>query len=210
MTDVGIIRVLTSDDQDFIDTHGRVLAEQFGIQSLSRCIPDQPTGIHDDHTEQIAVPKIITLAGELLAAGVRRLLISCAADPALAQVRTTYGVPTIGAGSAGAAVALAYGNAVGVLGITADVPPAIADLLGDRLIASRVPTGVTNTTDLLTSHGWDAAIESAHQLVAAGAQVILFACTGLTTIGIAAAITAETGVPVIDAVMAAGLMLSYP
>ena len=39
---VGLIRVLTSEDQDFVDLHGRMIMEHFpGIEVESRCIPDQ-------------------------------------------------------------------------------------------------------------------------------------------------------------------------
>ena len=39
---VGLIRVLTSDDHDFIDKLGRVIMEHFpGSEVISRCIPDQ-------------------------------------------------------------------------------------------------------------------------------------------------------------------------
>ena len=39
---VGLIRVLTSDDQHFVDMHGQIIMDHFpGIQVESRCIPDR-------------------------------------------------------------------------------------------------------------------------------------------------------------------------
>lgn len=60
---VGLIRVLTSDDPHFVDMHGQIIMDHFpGIQVESRCIPDQWEGIHSHELELIAVPKIVELA----------------------------------------------------------------------------------------------------------------------------------------------------
>lgn len=206
---IGIIRVLTTDDPEIIQAHGRLLEEQYGLQTLSRCIPDQPRGIYDDATEAVARPKIVALARQMVAEGCRALLISCAADPALEEVRAAVPVPVVGAGSAGAAVALALGGRVGVLSITDDVPAPMASLLGDRIVAIARPRGVTNTTHLLEPGAIDRAIEAARWLIERGADVILFGCTGFVTVGLAPRIRTELDVPVVDPVLAAGLMLRY-
>jgi Asp/Glu/hydantoin racemase len=39
---------------------------------VSRCIPDQPEGIHDGETERIAVPKVLALAKEMEREGMER------------------------------------------------------------------------------------------------------------------------------------------
>lgn len=206
---IGIIRVLTTDDPEVIQAHGRLLEEQYGLQTLSRCIPDQPRGIYDDATEAVARPKIVALARQMVAEGCRALLISCAADPALEEVRAAVPVPVVGAGSAGAAVALALGGRVGVLSITDGVPAPIASILGDRIVAFTRPRSVTNTTHLLEPGAIDRAMESARALMEQGADVILFGCTGFVTVGLAPRIRTELGVPVVDPVLAAGLMLRY-
>ena len=42
---VGVIRVLTSDDPEFVGMHGRFIEEHYpGIRCVSKCIPDQPEG----------------------------------------------------------------------------------------------------------------------------------------------------------------------
>ena len=53
------------------------------------------------------------------------------------------------------------------------------------------------------------ALEAAVEMRAAGAQSILFACTGLTTIGLARDVTQRTGLPVVDAVLAAGTVAAF-
>ena len=58
---LGIIRVLTTTDDRVLGEHGRLLERDYGIRSLSQCIPDQPRGIHDAQTEALAIPKILAL-----------------------------------------------------------------------------------------------------------------------------------------------------
>jgi Asp/Glu/hydantoin racemase len=118
-------------------------------------------------------------------------------------------VPVVGAGSAGAALALAAGGRVGVLGITPDVPQAVTDVLGPALVADRVPDGVASTLDLLRPETRRRALDAAEEMREAGAEAILFACTGLTTIGLAQDVTERTGLPVVDAVLAAGTVAAF-
>lgn len=207
---VGIIRVISSEDPEFLGRHGLVLERFFGLQTVSRAIPDQPTGIHSSDTELRAIPKVIAAAHQLVEQEkVSSVLISCAADPGLGELRGQLPVPVVGAGAAAAALAMATADRIGVLGITAEVPAAVADALGDRLVADIVPAGVSDTTDLLTAQGRAAALQAASELKAAGAQCIVFACTGLTTIGLRPEVVAEVGVPVVDAVLAAGSVLRH-
>jgi len=206
---IGLIRVLTVSDPEVLNRHGRQLEARYGFKTMSRCIPDQPHGIYNAETEEIARPKIVALARELEAEGARAIFISCAADPALAETRAAVRVPVVGAGSAGAALALALGGRIGVLSITPEVPAAVAQILGDRIVAHCVPEGVSNTTHLMQPGGVERSMAAARKLVDAGAEVILFACTGFVTIGMAPKIQAELGVPAVDPVLAGGLMLSY-
>ncbi|MFI6703279.1 hypothetical protein ACIBJC_30770 [Streptomyces sp. NPDC050509] len=65
------------------------------------------------------------------------------------------------------------------------------------------------TADLLAPHGPAAVPAAATELVEAGADTLLLACTGLTTIGIRPLLEGRLSVPAVDAVLAAGLMASY-
>ena len=81
---VGIIRVLTTDDKSLLHRHGRILEGAFPALAFdSRCIPDQPEGIHDAETERMASPKVAALAREMVCEGVGGILVSCAGDPAV-------------------------------------------------------------------------------------------------------------------------------
>lgn len=206
---LGVIRVLTTTDQVLLESHGRILSERYGFTTLSACIPDQPNGIHDDATELQAVPKIVNLARQLEQRGVEALFISCAADPGLMEVRQVVRIPVVGAGSAVAAVALNLGNRVGVLGITETAPKPVSRLLGDRLVACVRPQDVTNTRHLMESDGQQKALTAARQLVEAGADTIALVCTGLVTIGMAPILQRELSIPVVDPVLAGGLIIRY-
>lgn len=201
---IGLIRVVSTLDDTQLNSHARAIAHLVGDEIVTRAIPDQPHGVHDSDSFDRAVPKIVRMGRELVAEGARLVLISCAADPGVTQLRVELDVPVVGAGSAGAAMALASGGRVGVLGITHDVPEAVTELLGDRLVAHLVPERVASTIDLMRPEARERALEAADELKKSGSQSILFACTGLTTIGLASDVHARTGLPVVDAVMAAG------
>ena len=103
-------------------------------------------------------------------------------------------------------MALGLGTRIGVIGIRDEVPPAIAAVLGPHHAGHRRPEGVHNTVGLTTPEGAAAVLAAAAELVADGADTLLLACTGLTTIGIAPRLERELGVPAVDAVLAAGLL----
>jgi Asp/Glu/hydantoin racemase len=199
---LGIIRVLTTADPNILNRHGEILHRQYGYDCVSSCIPDQPDGIYDDASEAMAVPKIVALARDLEAEGATALFISCASDPGLAEVRRAVRVPVVGAGAAAAAVALNLGERVGVLGIRDEAPRPVGRILGDHLM-------VTTTRHLMEPDGQERALAAARELVAAGADTIALACTGLVTIGMAPILQRALGLPVVDPVLAGGLMVRY-
>jgi len=201
---LGIIRVLTTSDQSVLLEHGRILEAEFGLKSVTRCIEDQPDGIYDQASETLAVPKIVRLGQRLQDEGCTALFLSCAADPGLAQLRAAVTVPVVSAGSAAARVAAYLNLPAAVIGIGDAAPAPFRRLLGEDVTYAR-PDGVTKTVDLLTPAGRAAALDCARRLHDAGAKVIVFSCTGLTTIGLAPRIRAEIGCAAVDAVTAAGM-----
>jgi Asp/Glu/hydantoin racemase len=207
---VGVIRVFTTDRKEILHEHGNIIEKVTSLQCVNRCIPDQPKGIHDEETERIAVPKIVSLAKDMVENdNVDGLVISCAADPALQEVREAVSVPVIGAGSAGALVARSISDKVGVLSITDDVPEAMKNVLGDRIVGCARPSEVHNTTDLLKPEGKDKARNAAAELIDKGAEVIVFACTGYATIGFGDILRSEFNVKVVNPVEIEGILISY-
>lgn len=202
---VGLIRVVTINDEELLNRHGRIIESAFPeLKVISRCIEDQPKGIYDEKTENEAKPKILRLAKEFEKEGVDAIIISCAADPAVSEARKLVSVPVIGAGSAVASLALAYSSRVGVLNLTEETPKVMREILGRNLIAEDHPVGVSNTLDLLTESGKNEAVKAAKRLKDKGAEVIALGCTGYSTIMIAPVLEKEIGIPVIDPVIAAG------
>src|SRR4051794_12456505 len=121
---IGVIRVFTTENEEILEQHGKIISKCYEVPTVNKCIPDQPLGIYNDETEEMAVPKIVELGKRLEQEGCKILTISCAADPAIEELRKEVAIPVIGAGSAAALTALAIGQPVGVLGIT-DTPPSV-------------------------------------------------------------------------------------
>lgn len=201
---LGIIRVLTTRDDTVLLEHARLLEREYGLRSVTRCIEDQPNGIYDAASEVLAVPKILRLGRELEQQGCQALFLSCAADPGLDALRAAVAIPVVSAGSAAGRVARYLGLPAAVMGIGVAAPAPLRRLLGEDVPYAR-PAGVSKTTDLLTPIGREAAMSCAWHLHASGAQVIVFSCTGLTTIGLAPRIREEIGCAAVDAVSAAGM-----
>lgn len=208
-TRIGLIRVLTIQDPELLHTHGRRIEEVLPqVQVTSVCISEQPQGVYDKETEALASIKVLEEALKLETGGMDAVIVSCMADPGLSLLEEHVSIPAVGAGTAGALMALAHGKPVGVLGITEDAPEPVQRVLGVRLVASVKPAGVNTTVDLRSPQGRQAALEAADQLREAGAELVLLGCTGLCTVGLGPDIEQRTGLPVIDPVVASG-MLAY-
>ena len=131
---IGLIRVVSGLTEAQLQTHAESIRHLLVDDIVTRAIADQPSGIHDDATFARAVPKIIEVGQRLVADGARLLIVSCAADPAVGELRALVDVPVVGAGSdAGSS-----GNAVSAA--TFWVMPA---LIG-RPWAASVPLPVPN------------------------------------------------------------------
>jgi len=207
---IGIIRVLTTADDQLLNAHGKLIERCFPqFETTSRCIPDQPEGIHDEHTREIAVPKVVRLGNEMASEGVKALIISCADDPGVDELRSIVKIPVIGAGSAAAALALSLGNKIGILTITEKTPEVVRRTLGDSFLTEIKPEGVSTTLDLLEKDNRTNLVSSASELKRRGADVILLCCTGYATIGMAQELRATLGIPVVDPVLAAAAATWY-
>ncbi|MGN9164354.1 aspartate/glutamate racemase family protein [Tissierellaceae bacterium HCP3S3_D8] len=205
---IGLIRVVSFEDEDLLNLHGDIIEKCYpNLNVVSKAIPDQPFGIHDDETEMIAVPKIIELAKEWK--GLDGLIISCAGDPGVEELRKILDIPVVGAGESTALMARRYGEVYGVLGITKEIPGAYREILGSNIVWTCDVDGVVSTLDLMSDKGRKKVIEKAVKLKELGAEVIALACTGMATIGIAREVEEICSIPVIDPVIAEGLITLY-
>ncbi len=204
----GLIRVVTLHDRLLAGMHGEIIMRKFPcLQVETKCIPDQYEGIYSQETKKIAIPKIIELAKSFQDIDV--LIVSCADDPAVSELKEQLDIPIVGAGSSVAALASRYGKNAGVLGITDAAPPPYEQVFGENLINLGRPEGVNSTLDLMTDEGKEAVIRLAMKLKDKGADSIALACTGMSTIHAAELLSDKTGLPVIDPVTAEGLMAYY-
>lgn len=206
---IGLIRVVTFEDKELLHRHGEILEKKFtGFQVESRCIKNQYEGIYDEITEIQAINKIVKLAKEFELEKKDAILISCAADPALEETKKELIIPVIGAGSSCAAIALAYGKRVGVIGIGKEITSAMEGILGDYLVEYIQPEGVSNTLDLLKPQNRSKIIDASVQLKNKGCDTIALCCTGMATIGIADEIKEKVKLPVVDPIIASGIVIN--
>jgi Asp/Glu/hydantoin racemase len=203
---LGIIRVLTTENENILQEHGKVLQEVYSIDSVSDCIPGQPNGIYDSESEATAIPKIIELAKEMEnERQVDAITISCAADPALKETRMQVNVPVLGAGICGAQAAGMVGDKVGIIGITDSPPEQMKGELGNRFYSYSYSPSHRKTTDLFKDDAKSELLKVARRVVENGADVILFACTGFSTINLKEYLNRHIDIPVIDLVEAQGI-----
>ncbi|NBJ68133.1 MULTISPECIES: aspartate/glutamate racemase family protein [Clostridia] len=203
---LGIIRVLTTKDNQVLEEHGSRLTELYGIESKSSCIASQPNGIYDDESEKTAIPKIVALAQEMAEdEEIEAITISCAADPGLKEARQAVDIPVFGAGICGAHAASMVGSKVAVVGITEQPPPAMKKQLGETFYNYAFSPRLRKTTDLFQQYAKPELLRVIHKAIEAGADVILFACTGFSTIRLKAYLQKHLEVPVIDLVEAQGI-----
>ena len=206
---IGLIRVLTTEDEELLNLHGKILMEKFPMLDVeSRCIPEQYEGIHSHELERLAVPKIVELAKSFQDKDM--ILVSCADDPGVAEIREAIpGMPVTGGGETTVALATKYGEKIAILGIVDYAPKAYNRMIPEKLIAIGKPDGVDSTLDLMTPEGKASCIKKALELKEMGAEVIALGCTGLATIGIARELEEITGLPVIDPVLAQGTFAMF-
>lgn len=200
---LGIIRVLTTDNEEILHEHGKKIERISGVRTVTRCISNQPNGIFDEASEQAANPKIVELAKQMCQEyELNAITISCAADPALDATRAQVNIPVLGAGTSGAHAAAMVGRKVGVIGITEEAPKRITEELGQHFFDYRFSPELRKTTDLFEEHAKDELVRVAKSLTAEGADVILFACTGFSTIRLKDYLIQYIETPVIDLVEA--------
>lgn len=206
---IGIIRVFSTNNQKVLNAHGNRIESLYGFECINRAIGDQDKGIFDKESEELATPKIIKLAKEFENEGVKAIAISCAADPALEEVRRLLKIPVVGAGSSAAHLAKSISTNIGVLTIANEVPATIVEILGTSLVSWKKPDGINNTADLLGYKAIEKSLDAAKQLIEDGADTILFACTGYITIGFEKILKDHLDVEVIDPVAAEGNVISF-
>src|SRR5699024_5694009 len=172
----------------------------------TECIDKQWKGIHDEKSEKEAVPKIVDLANKMInTKQYKALTISCAADPAVELLQVNKSIPIIGAGSAGANIAKSLGAKIGVIGITREIPKPIENILNNNYVY-KYNENIRKTNDLFNENTKLSLYKTVNQLIEDGADVILFACTGFSTIKLKKYLASYINIPIIDLIEAQSIV----
>ena len=151
----------------------------------------------------MAIPKIVETAKEMVRQHpLRAMTISCAADPALEETRKAIDIPVLSAGVCGANAASMVGSKVGVVGIRDIAPPNVVKELGDKFHSHSFAPNIRKTTDLFSDRAKEDLYHVTKDVIQSGADVILFACTGFSTIYLKEYLSQRISVPIIDLVEA--------
>src|SRR5690606_962978 len=110
--------------------------------------------------------------------------------------------PILGAGACGARAACLVGQLIAVIGITDQIPLTIEKGLKDQFHSYRYDPTLRKTTDLLSPDAKEKLLAIAQEAIAEGADVVLFACTGFSTIRLKDYLVTHIDIPVIDLVEA--------
>ena len=157
---VGVIRVLTTEDETVLNRHGKLLERYYPMfQVTSRCIPEQFEGVHDEETERQSIPKVVALAEEMYREGFDAVIVSCAGDPGVEEARKLLPIPVVGAGESVATLSLFFGERPAVLGILDAAPKAYRRLFGDKIVSCERGQGIQSTLDLMTEEGFVKTVE---------------------------------------------------
>lgn len=193
MIDVTVIRVITLETQDEAAAHARLIAQHAPMFSYcSICIPDQPTGVHDPDSHAAAAAKVVKLGVEAAKTS-RAIVVSCVDDPGVVELRSLVDVPVIGAGEALSARAAGAGL-LGLVNLNEDVPRPLRG--ADWRITQLFPYGGVTTVDLDRTPVREFYLRGVKGLVAAGAERILAACTGMDASGLTPELSAAAGMTV--------------
>jgi|SRR5699024_791734 len=200
---LGIIRVLTTKESGILQEHGKKMEEFYGMKTVTHCIPDQSNGIYDNESEKKAIPKIVELARQMQEQyELDAITISCAADPGLDEVREIMDIPVLGAGVSGSHAAAMIGGKVGVIGITEEPPIRLQNELAERYFSHTYSPALRKTTDLFSEGSKEELLRVVNEAIQSGADIILFACTGFSTIRLKDYLLQHVSVPVVDLVEA--------
>ncbi len=160
-----------------------------------------PPAIESDDDVAAAVAPMIETAEDSPAAA---YVVACFSDPGLEFLRATTDVPVFGIAESAIHTAIALGDKVGIISSVADSLPRHERYwsqlgVADRVVAD-IPLGL-GVLELDTPAAYEAALAAGRDLLAAGADVIVLGCTGMTHME--SRLQEELGMPVIDPCRAA-------
>ena len=160
-----------------------------------------PVAIETDADVAAAVGPMLDVVRTRDAAAV---VVACFSDPGLDQLRAESPVPVFGIAESAIRRALELGARVGIISSVEGSLPRHArywDRMGVRdRVAADIALGL-GVLELDTEDAFARAVEAGRELVAAGADVVVLGCTGMTHMQ--ARLESELAVPVVDPCRAA-------
>lgn len=177
------------------------------IEIEGRTCAGSPPSIQGAADGDLAAPHFLAELVKAEAEGARAVIIACFDDTALAEARTRVAIPVIGIGEAGYHAAILMGKKFSVVTTLSVSIPVLEKNLADYGLAShclKVRASEVPVLDL-EKEGSDArekiSAEIARAIAEDGAGAIVLGCAGMADL--AAALSDQHGVPVIDGVAAA-------
>ncbi|ADQ13776.1 aspartate/glutamate racemase family protein [Halanaerobium hydrogeniformans] len=203
---IAVIRVVTLDNAMERNKHALILKRHYPqFNFVTFTIPDQKEGVHDFKSHQKSIPKIIKLV-EQIKNEVDAVLISCAADPAVAELEQFLDIPVCGTGASSARFALNLTDKVAVVGMGKFKIDEIVGILGDNLVDYQLLKNAKTTNQLNTPKGKIELIKAVKNIHKQASAVIL-ACTGMSSMEITDHLEKSFELPVIDPLVTGALFL---
>lgn len=160
-----------------------------------------PPAIESDDDVVAAIKPMIKVAEANPAAA---YVVACFSDPGLDELRAATDVPAFGIAESAIHSAMELGDRIGIISSVAASLPR-HDRYWDKIgvagrVVADVPLGL-GVLELDTEEALVAALAAGRELVAAGADVVVLGCTGMTHME--SRLGQELGIPVIDPCRAA-------
>jgi allantoin racemase len=180
-----------------------------GTTVLAVTSPMGPASIDSHYDEALAVPGVLAAVRDGERAGAAGHVIACFGDPGLAAAREIATGPVVGIAEAAGRVATFLGRSFSVVTTLSRTVGHATDLMRSYGLATACAGVHACDVPVLDLDSPSARACVAKACVAArdsdGCDVIVLGCAGMT--GLAAALTGELGVPVVDGVAAAVKMV---
>jgi len=176
-----------------------------GITVLAVTSAMGPASIESHYDEALAVPGVLAAVREGERAGAAGHVIACFGDPGLAAAREVAAGPVVGIAEAAAHVAMLLGRSFSVVTTLSRTVGHTRDLIrsyGFAAACAGIHACDVPVLDLDSPSAWASVGKTcAAARDSDGCDVIVLGCAGMT--GLAAALSGELGIPVVDGVAAA-------
>ncbi|UCD25756.1 MAG: aspartate/glutamate racemase family protein [Gemmatimonadota bacterium] len=167
-------------------------------------VPTGPASIESVCEEYLSIPAAMRRGVELEQEGWDALILGCYGDPGLDGLRELISIPVVGPGGATALVAASLGHRFSVVTVTESIVASIERQIrnvgvGDKLASVRAVEIPVLRLHEDSYEATAATIEAGRKaMVEDGADTLIVGCMSMGFLGIAEAVAADLGVPVLN------------